>query len=720
MASAQRAEFLGHPRGLYVLFFTEMWERFNYYGMRALLILYMVNYFLWTQEKASGIYKWYTSLVYLTPLLGGYLADRFLGNKWAIIIGALLMAIGEFCLMSPSVSMFYFALVLLIIGNGFFKPNMSTQVGRLYAAGDPRRDGAYTIFYMGINLGAFLAPIVCPALADGTRWGYHAGFAAAGVGMLIGLLTYLIGLRWIQELPPGTKYERPGAQEATPQRAGYMTEQEAAAVPSVLPVLSRLAPGLLVVLGGAAVVAALLLWWRRLTPADNALALGLGGGFAALMAAWICSQVRMAVRDRVLAIAALGVFVVVFWAAFEQAGNAMNVFADKVTNRYVTQPPPPPSVFPEAEAVVVKSSVLEELAKAFRRIFSINPMTTASFQAINPLFIFILAPVFAWLWTTLPRRGINLSIPAKMGLGVFLNGLAFTLMIWAVRVENQPSNTQLDELPAGVWRDDRGRVVFRDAPDLDQEQAFASFAASAGGTERPAVVHGGRLRFDPQARRLDMTGVLSDTDRDRLLRATVSAEYLDAVRQLALRSKQAKAEAGDRPFTVSVSLPDVPPGFDLRYAGFPSEKVRFDSDARSLIATVVLEDRDYKRLLLAGADPAFREALNDLYVKSAAFKVGVWWLFAFYILCTLGELCLSPVGLSMVSKLAPARFATMLMGMWLLTSFFGNFLAGLAGESWGAVDPARYFATIAGALFVAAILCWLVGRKIVAMMHGVN
>src|SRR5438067_2580127 len=144
--SKQRT-FLGHPLGLYVLFFTEMWERFSYYGMRALLILYMINFYKWSQEHASTVYKWYTSLVYLTPLLGGYLADRFLGNKRAVIIGAALMAIGHFLMAFKAYGAFFAALVFLILGNGFFKPNMSTQVGRLYPQNDARRDGAYTIFY---------------------------------------------------------------------------------------------------------------------------------------------------------------------------------------------------------------------------------------------------------------------------------------------------------------------------------------------------------------------------------------------------------------------------------------------------------------------------------------------------------------------------------------------------------------------------------------------
>jgi POT family proton-dependent oligopeptide transporter len=217
---AARAEFLGHPRGLAFLFATEMWERFSYYGMRALLVLYMVKYVLLpgmagqvvglaalksffealigpldVQPFASTIYGTYTGLVYLTPVVGGILADRVLGHRRTVIIGALLMAIGHF--MMAFEPLLLFALAFLILGNGAFKPNMSSQVGELYAHGDPRRDRAYSIFYVGINIGAFLAPLVCGTL--GEKAGWHYGFGAAGVGMLIGLAVYLAGT---SHLPP--------------------------------------------------------------------------------------------------------------------------------------------------------------------------------------------------------------------------------------------------------------------------------------------------------------------------------------------------------------------------------------------------------------------------------------------------------------------------------------------------------------------------------------
>jgi proton-dependent oligopeptide transporter, POT family len=178
-----------HPAGLYVLFFTEMWERFSYYGMRSLLVYYMIKHLQFTQERSSEIYGLYTGFVYFTPLFGGMLADRVLGQRRTVILGGVLMAIGHFLMAAPS--LFFPALMFLILGNGAFKPNISTQVGALYPPGDHRRDRAFSIFYMGINLGAFFSPLVCGTL--GEKIGYHWGFGAAGVGMVIGVLVYLWG-----------------------------------------------------------------------------------------------------------------------------------------------------------------------------------------------------------------------------------------------------------------------------------------------------------------------------------------------------------------------------------------------------------------------------------------------------------------------------------------------------------------------------------------------
>jgi proton-dependent oligopeptide transporter, POT family len=184
----------GHPKGLYLLFGVEMWERFSYYGMRAILVLFLVSTaggFGWSKEDASQLYGWYTGLVYLAPLIGGYLADRFLGTHRSLLIGGAVIAAGHFCLAFPSRATFFIGLGLIIIGTGLFKPNVSTMVGQLYAPGDRRRDAGFTIFYMGINLGAFLGQIVCGGFADSPRFGWHWGFGAAGVGMVLGLIMYV-------------------------------------------------------------------------------------------------------------------------------------------------------------------------------------------------------------------------------------------------------------------------------------------------------------------------------------------------------------------------------------------------------------------------------------------------------------------------------------------------------------------------------------------------
>lgn len=197
-----------HPPGLYVLFFTEMWERFSYYGMRSLLVYYMIKHLQFTQERSSEIYGLYTGFVYFTPLFGGMLADRLLGQRKTVIVGGVLMATGHFLMAFES--LFYPALIFLILGNGAFKPNISTQVGALYPAGDHRRDRAFSLFYMGINLGAFFSPLACGTL--GEKIGYHWGFAAAGVGMVIGLLVYLWGQKY---LAPDLIMQRRGSHSQT-------------------------------------------------------------------------------------------------------------------------------------------------------------------------------------------------------------------------------------------------------------------------------------------------------------------------------------------------------------------------------------------------------------------------------------------------------------------------------------------------------------------------
>jgi len=715
---------LGHPKGLFVLFFTEMWERFSYYGMRALLVLYLVNIFKMTQEDASFIYKWYTALVYLTPLAGGYLADRYLGNKWAIVIGSILMAIGQFILATGERSFLMFGLGFLIVGNGFFKPNMSVQVGRLYPQNDPRRDGAYTIFYMGINLGAFFAPIICGALMDTPGLGYGWGFAAAGVGMILGLLIYLFGLPWIKELPEGVQYQGPpgetGKKTVEPVRRA-MTEEEARTAASVLPGISHNAPVVLSTIGVVLILVVISLSYFGIMKGNDALAFGLGLGAACFAGAWVTSKIQAALRDRVLAIFVLAVFVIFFWAAFEQAGNAMNVWADQTTNRYLTDTPPTPSVYPGAYVAAKELGFGGIVKEAFAVLVRMNPVLTTSFQSINALAIVLLAPLFAWLWVFLSNRNISPSIATKMATGVFLQGVAFALMIWSVKYENGPSETKLAKLPDTVVKGG-DETYFYDAPTLEDDKAYQRFQSGSFDQEHDKMIaHGGRLVVDESQGVLRMRGVLDANHRDRILRATAPKDYVKFVWDMASRSKELKKASDSDGAKLEVKIDRLPPGFDAQYLkGFNPSDLRFDESTNTFLIGKELADQDYKQLLVAGANPEFRTALNDLWVQSTKYRVSSSWLLWFYVLCTLGELCVSPVGLSMVSKLAPRRFATMLMGMWMLTSFFGNYTAGLAGENWEKLDPSTYFTYVTIAMAAAAFVCYLIARKVTSMMHGVT
>lgn len=291
--------FKGHPKALPILFFSELWERFSFYGMRALLILYMIEGLKYEDKYAYAIYGAYGSLVYATPILGGLIADRILGNRAAILLGGILMALGHFVMAFPSELAFYSALALLILGNGFFKPNVSSMVGKLYRQGDPRRDSGFTIFYMGINLGAFMAPIACGFAKQ--YFGWHVGFGLAGVGMVVGLLWFYLG-RGIF-----------GERGAPPLTANFHMAFAVVSLVSLamVPIVIRLMQ---------------IEWLREyLVP-----------GVAAVMFVYLIGVALMSnplERNRLFALMTLFFFSVTFWAFFEQAGSSLTVFTARNVNR---------------------------------------------------------------------------------------------------------------------------------------------------------------------------------------------------------------------------------------------------------------------------------------------------------------------------------------------------------------------------------------------------
>ena len=456
-----------HPKGLYLVFLTGMWERFSYYGMRGILMLYLTKTWLegglaFDKATASLIYGFATGLTYFTPLIGGWIADNFLGQRRAVLLGGLIMFFGEFALFSINTHFgLYLGLFLLIIGNGFFKPNISALVGGLYESGDKRLDSAFSIFYMGINLGAFLAPLITGFLTDNIfathgvdaqgkeiilSYGYRYGFLAAAIGMLIGELIFIFfAQKYLGDLglqPKGGKKKIQELSEAEVQKP--LTKEE---------------------------------------------------------------------KERIAVIFIYFFFAIFFFAGFEQAGSSLTLYTDNYINRTVMG-------------------------------FEIP---TAWFQSVNPLFIVLLAPVFASFWGT--KMGQRLTTPFKMGMGMILLGVGFFFMLGAV----------------------------------------------------------------------------------------------------------------------------------------------------------------YERGGSIGVDP-----------KDIAVKASLAWLVLTYLTHTIGELCLSPVGLSTVTKLSPPRLAGILMGVWMMAAFFANSIGGVIASYVEKLGASVVFAAVSGFVIFCGLLMILLNKKLQAMMHGVK
>ena len=394
---SQEREFLGHPIGLTICFLTEMWERFSYYGMRALLILFLTKHFLYSAGEASLIYGAYTGLVYMLPVVGGYLADRYLGSRKAVTYGALLLVAGHLSLafegpqaiMNGDIverselhtSIFFLSLALIITGVGFLKANISTIVGALYGPNDPRRDGGFTIFYMGINLGSLMATIIVAGIGEIYGWGY--GFGLAGIGMLAGLVVF-----W--------KYQHLLEGRADPPNETELKK----------PIFAGLSTEHLIYIGG--LVAVLVMWWLV---QNQALVGTLLGGFGALMVLIVvaygftkCTKIE---RERLMVATTLIVFQTVFWALFEQQGSSLTLLADQ----------------------------------QFNRDLGLFTVTAAQVQTMNPLFIVMFAPVFAWLWVKLAKRGWEPSTPAKFGIAMLLVGIGYILFSYGLTLSDGPGKS---------------------------------------------------------------------------------------------------------------------------------------------------------------------------------------------------------------------------------------------------------------------------------------
>jgi proton-dependent oligopeptide transporter, POT family len=372
-----RRTWFGHPRGLSTLFFTEMWERFSYYGMRSLLILFLVasvqnGGFGLTDAKAAAIYGLYTAGVYLMALPGGWIADRIFGQRNAVFIGGCIIAAGHFSMALPAVWSFYLGLCLIVLGTGLLKPNVSAMVGDLYPEGGARRDSGFSFFYMGINTGAFIGPLICGPLGERVNW--HLGFGAAGIGMVCGLIQYRYGHKYLGS----AGLLRP---EATAGGA-----QSRAARQAVI---------------GIGIVAAVLIGLFTLTTFTvESAAKGTGVVIVSAVVLYFASVLLWGGLSRVEKKRTVVIFIFflassLFWAGYEQAGSSLNLFASRLTDRVIFGWEFPASML----------------------------------QSIPPWCVIILSPVFSWVWLRLQDRGP--SMPAKLGLGLVLLAIGFFVMVVA-------------------------------------------------------------------------------------------------------------------------------------------------------------------------------------------------------------------------------------------------------------------------------------------------
>lgn len=484
---AEQKTLFGHPTGLYMLFFAEMWERFSYYGMRALLVLYIIKGFLSrTDGEAYSIYGAYTSLVYATPFIGGMIADKLLGARRAVILGGLLMAAGHLVMTVESEMPFFIALALLIVGNGFFKPNISTIVGSLYPDGSSQRDAGFTIFYIGINLGAAMAPLLCGYV--GENYGWHYGFGLATIGMLIGLAVFvappgitrvliltaalasggmMIKLNWeevIYALGPNAlvalclvlagvvAYVAIG-KSGMPQWAGAPPSMARLKQPVFgLPISAEWA----IYIGSFLTVPL----FAMLVASDGWAGKALIGGGGLALGYLIYATIKSPKidRERLQVVLILMFFTMLFWAFFEQAGSSINLFTDRNVNRVfaeetITQDQVGQTVevdvtqgltgytmgeklitmgdidaWKSTETTTVSWPVSDDdVGMAIRG----SEVATSQYQAANPMFIMLFGLVFSSLWVFLGKRNIEPSTPVKFALGIFQLGLAFAVLWWA-------------------------------------------------------------------------------------------------------------------------------------------------------------------------------------------------------------------------------------------------------------------------------------------------
>jgi len=630
-ATAGASEVDKHPLGLYALFGTEMWERFSFYSMLALFTLYLQDPkegFGWTSGQATGLYANYLMFVYASPLIGGWIADKFTGYRRAVMIGGFFFMAGHGLLSIPALWAVYLALTCLVIGNGFFKPNVSTMVGNLYPEGSHLKDRAYNIFYMGINVGAFLAPIVMEIVRQYA--GFHAAFAVAAFGMVIS-----VGILWkwknIVEDPNALAARKAGATQAADTAAtavdapphGVSHQDEGGHPPT--------------------------------TP---------GGQFAA------DARSRNALMDavpdwkRVMALIVIFLIVIVFWMVFHQNGSTLTYWADDNTAWNVTG--------------------------------------TIS-NAINPMWIIILTFPLVWFWGYLDRRGKEPSTPTKMAIGMTLTGLSFFVLYFAATAGEGQQPTP-EQIASGSFR-----VNERVAGQLKSDGVPADVAdalISAKGADNATILNDRKISTDASFASALSTIVVylksdgvPETDAKKVADVDIGDNPL----------KEGKFGSSDfaaylASVTAKLRSEGVPEDVLVRVESYKDKQ--FTADAKLI---------DLANKVTGGRAEAHKQAILN---RGYLFQVSPVWLLLAYGILSLGELMLSPMGLSLVSKVAPIRMRGLMMGGWFVATAIGNKLT-MIGIYWSIWYQSSFFIVLGCMALVMAVVLALLLKPLKKAMPGV-
>ena len=443
---AQQNDFFGHPRGLSTLFFTELWERFSYYGMRALLVLFMTAEAIGNNPglglsvgEATAIYGLYTFFVYMLSLPGGWIADNIWGQRKAVFIGGIIIAMGHFSMAVPTTTFFFIGLALIVIGTGLLKPNVSSMVGDLYPEGGAKRDAGFSIFYMGINFGAILGPLLCGLLGEGYNW--HYGFTLAGFGMILGLISYKIGGKYL----------------------GTAGDLKVDVDPDTLAKRSKIFYTVVSIIGALIVLLGFLVSSGAIELALESLAGNLGLVAVVITIAFFGYIIFFGghtgeEKKRLGVIFWLFILAAIFWSGFEQAGSSFNILASELVNRSAG-----PSVFLGGIGALMLTALLAiplgyytyktwirediwsvaKIAVVFTSLGLLGlvywmlsqvgkgwEIPASTLQLINPSFIVIFAPIFGFIWTWLASKNANPSIPMKFALGLLGLSAGFFVLAW--------------------------------------------------------------------------------------------------------------------------------------------------------------------------------------------------------------------------------------------------------------------------------------------------